>query len=63
MFELHIVVVGYWFPVTLDILFNLVKSISIVLLGQFLYQKISHLCDHCHAFAMALIIKEQLLFL
>ena len=60
MFELHIVIVGYWLPVTLDILFNLVKSVSTVLLGQFLYQKTCYFCDHCHSFAKALVIEEQL---
>ena len=57
------VIVGYCLPVTLDILFNLVKSVSIVHFGQFLYQKTCHLCNHCHVFAKALDIKEQLLFL
>ena len=58
MFEQHIVVVGYWLPVTLDILFNLVKSVSKVLFGQFLYQKTCHLCNHCHVFAKAPVIEE-----
>ena len=31
------VVVGFWLPVTLNILFNLVKSVSIVLSGQFFF--------------------------
>ena len=29
------IVVGFWLPVTLNILFSLVKSVSIVLSGQF----------------------------
>ena len=56
------VVVGFWLPVTLNILFNLVKSVSIVLSGQFFfYQNTCHICGHCHAFVMALVIEEQLL--
>ena len=31
------VVVGFWLPVTLNILFNLVKSVSIVLSGHFFF--------------------------
>ena len=57
------VIVGYWLLVTLDILFNLVKSVSITLFGQFLYKKTCHLQNHCHVFAKALVLEEQLLFL
>ena len=57
------VVVGCWLPVTPDILFNLVKSVSTVLFEQFLYQKTCHLCNHCRVFAKALVAEKQLLFL
>ena len=56
-------VVGFWLPVTQNILFNLVKSVSIVLSGQFFYQSTCHLCGHCNTIVMALVIEEQLLFL
>ena len=54
-------VVGYWLPVTLDILFNLVKSVSIVLFGQFLYRK-THLCNHCEFLPGLLLLKNSCCF-
>ena len=45
------VVFGFWLPVTLNILFNLVKSVSIVLSGQFYW----YLWVICHHFFFNLI--------